>query len=144
MLIVHAPSDTMDYYKGGDFTKSGGHHYSDHPALFSPPPSSKVSASARQMHFERDPLREPEMPVLSLDGSFNCEATYPDKKNYTIRRAPRMQHHAIKILNNDVIADNHNVLEALQAHHISTVILVGVHTNLYAGAQPEWQVEPCA
>ena len=51
-------------------------------------------------------------------------------ENYTVHRAPIMQHHAIKIVNGDVIANDYDVLEALQQHHITTVILMGVHTNL--------------
>ena len=135
MLIIHAPSDTLDFYRGGDFRDSGGYYYSDHPALFSPPPSSNLAASALQREFGRDPIKEPDMPVLSIEGSFNCEDVYPATKNYTANRAPRMQNHAIQIVNDDIIADGHNVLEALRAHHISNVIVMGVHTNLYVGAQ---------
>jgi hypothetical protein len=130
MLIIHAPSDALKYYKGGGFRDSEGHYHRNHPALFSPAPFSKLAASARQMQFERDPHMEPEMPVISAVGSFNCEDTYPDQQNYTVHRAPIMQHHAIKIVNGDVIANDYDVLEALQLHHITTVILMGVHTNL--------------
>ena len=130
MLIIHAPSDALTYYKGGGFRGSDGDYHRNHPALFSPAPFSKLAASARQMQFERDPHMEPEMPVISAVGSFNCEDTYPDQQNYTVHRAPIMQHHAIKIVNGDVIANDYDVLEALQQHHITTVILMGVHTNL--------------
>jgi hypothetical protein len=130
MLIIHAPSDALKYYKSGGFRDSDGHYHRNHPALFSPAPFSKLAASARQMQFERDPHMEPEMPVISEVGSFNCEETYPMQQNYTIYRAPIMQHHAIKIVNGDVIANDYYVLEALKQHHITTVILMGVHTNL--------------
>ena len=138
MLIIHAPSDALEYYKGGDFRDSDGHYYTyhAHPALWSPAPSSKLAESARQKHFERDPRMEPEMPVLSTVGSFNCEDVYPDKTNYTVSQAPIMQHDAIEILTSDVIADGHDVLEALRLHRITTVVLMGVHTNLCDRLRP--------
>ena len=47
-----------------------------------------------------------------------------------------MQHDAIEILTSDVIADGHDVLEALRLHRITTVVLMGVHTNLCDRLRP--------
>ena len=138
MLIIHAPSDALKYYKGGGFRDSDGHYHRNHPALFSPAPFSKLAASARKMHFERDPHMEPEMPVISVVGSFNCEDMYPDQKDFIVHRAPIMQHPAIKIVIGDVIANDYDVLEALEQHLITTVILMGVHTNLCVQTTVEW------
>ncbi|GAA5018493.1 isochorismatase family protein [Actinopolymorpha pittospori] len=104
-LIVHAPSETLDFYR-------------DHPArrrLADVPPLQPPSTPA---------LPEPSLPIDDSDGGSDTgeESWYP---------AWSRQHEAIRIDDRDAISDDGTeVYSLLRAEERRTVLILGVHTNM--------------
>ena len=104
MLIIHAPSDTMEFYKDAPqrlailrFPKS-------------PPPPPLA-------------LTDPPLPIDDSDGG--CDT--PDK----FYKAWTRQHPAIRIDDRDLISDNgQEIYSALQLRGINALFVMGVHTNM--------------
>lgn len=103
--IIHAPSDTIDFY-------------TDHPARLSilkiptavPPP-------------ERE-MEDPPQPVDASDGGSDTGET-------NMYKAWHRQHPAIEIDDGDAISDNGQEVYNLLAHKgIKNLIFMGVHTNM--------------
>ena len=107
MFIVHCPSDTMDFYK-------------DSPARLRMKEFSKVEFPKALA------LPDPPLPIDDKDGG--CDDV-PAPKMF---RAWKSQHPAITIdAARDGVTDNgQEVYNALKAKGITTLFVMGVHTNM--------------
>lgn len=119
VLIIHCPSDTMDYYKDT--------------------PQRQLAQSApvvkTEIPLERwcklDPAREGErLPIDDSDGGCDCDRPV---KNY---RAWTRQHPAIEIAPQDAITDSAEAFYLMKQRGISNVIVMGVHTNMCVLGRP--------
>jgi nicotinamidase-related amidase len=108
ILIIHAPSDTMDFYK----TNPARLNILQFPVVQPPPPVA---------------VNEPPLPIDDSDGG--CDnpnnSLKPNTKVWT------REHPAIHIRENDLVSDNGlEVYKALRARGIQTLLVAGVHTNM--------------
>lgn len=111
VTIIHAPSDTMDFYK-------------DHPARkraieapYSEPPKP----------LDHD---DPPLPVDASDGGSDTGEVSPYK-------AYSRQHPAIEIKDSDYISDSGQEIYNILAHNcIKNLIFIGVHTNMCILGRP--------
>jgi len=105
VLIIHAPSDTMDFYK-------------DYP---------QRQAILRIAKSEPPPPRQIDAPPLPIDDSHGgC-----DSEGDQVYQAWKRQHPAIGIAAQDLISDNGaEIYNALRARGIGTLLVAGVHTNM--------------
>jgi nicotinamidase-related amidase len=105
ITIIHAPSDTMDFYK-------------DHPERL------KVLSVPHVDPPEPKPHDDPPQPVDSSDGGSDTG----EPNSY---KAWHRQHPAIEIDSNDYISDNgQEVYNVLAQKGIKNLIFMGVHTNM--------------
>jgi len=106
VLIVHAPSDTMNFYKDSPARK----RVLDAPKAEPPKPADHPD------------------PPLPIDASDQGCDTPPDKSH----RAWKRQHPAIEIdESRDAVSDNGRELCNLyRARGIKTILIMGVHTNM--------------
>jgi nicotinamidase-related amidase len=108
ILIIHAPSETMDFYK-------------DHPARL------RILQFPQVQPPEPLALTEPPLPIDDSDGG--C-----DNPNNSLKPNTRVwtrEHSAIHIMNTDLISDNgREVYNALHARGIQTLLFAGVHANM--------------
>lgn len=108
VLIVHAPSDTMDFYKDAAQRKAA----QNAPSAPTPPP----------FHSTHPP--EPPLPIDDSDGG--CDSG--EKPWY---KAWSRQHPALEIMPEDIVSDNGDeVYNVFHQRGIKNVILMGVHTNM--------------
>ena len=117
VLIVHAPSDCMDYYKDYPGRKEALKYSS---AIF-----NKVMnvISAEGLPTEKDAI----WPIDQSDGGCTDVA---DKGNVD-RRVWTKENGQIDVMNNDVISDaGDEIAGVFAARGIRNVILMGVHTNM--------------
>lgn len=109
--VIHASSDTMDFYK-------------DHPA--------RLRALAAP-HVEPPELMEHPDPPLPVDASDGGSDT-GEEKSY---KAWSRQHPAIEILDADFISDSgQEIYNILKQHDIKNLIYMGVHTNMCVLGRP--------
>jgi nicotinamidase-related amidase len=108
ILIIHAPSDTMAYYKGAP----------QRAAILRIAPVAPPSPLA---------LTDPPLPIDDSDGG--CDTpNNPLPVNY---RAWTKQHGAIHIAESDLISDNGaEVYSALRSRGIRNLLVAGVHANM--------------
>ena len=108
ILIIHAPSETMPYYKDAPQRLS----ILSTPLLSPPAPLA---------------LTDPPLPIDDSDGG--CDTpNNPLPVNY---RAWTKQHAAIRIGPSDLISDNgREVYSALQLRGIKNLLVAGVHANM--------------
>lgn len=111
--IIHAPSDTLDFYK-------------DHPArqraLAARPaePSSPIGGWC-----SLQPEVEGQLPIDDSDGGCDCQPQCKQGKAWS------RQHPAIRIDDADVISDNgQEVYNYLTEHRVKNIVYMGVHTNM--------------
>jgi nicotinamidase-related amidase len=108
VLIIHAPSDTMDHYKEAP----------QRLAMLSIPPVRPPAALT---------LTEPPLPIDDSDGG--CDT--PNNPLPVNFRNWTKETPAISIGAADLISDNGNeVYSALRHHGIKTLFLAGVHANM--------------
>ena len=108
VLIIHSPSDVIDFYK-------------DHPAR------KRVLEVRRRKPRERK-HDDPPMPFLREHGSTDTPAidTWKKGKGYPWTR----QHKGITIRNGDAVsADGAEVYSLMKAEGIKQMMIMGVHTN---------------
>ena len=104
MLIVHAPSDTMEFYKDA-------------------PQRQKALSTPKVATPQPLALSDPALPVDSSDGG--CDT--PDK----FYKAWSRQHRAITIEPQDIITDKGDeVYTQLKLRNIQHLFVAGVHTNM--------------
>ncbi|MFO7976905.1 MAG: metallopeptidase TldD-related protein [Candidatus Hydrogenedentota bacterium] len=116
VLIVHAPSGTLDFYKGT-------------PARQRCIDAPKVETAVPLKWNELDPSREATLPIDDSDGGWEgpvAEGTRPQTR----------QHPAITITDKDAIGDGAGVFYLLEQQGIENVILTGVHTNMCVLGRP--------
>ncbi len=108
VLIVHAPSDTMNYYAQA-------------------PQRLAILAIAPAQPPAPLPLTDPPLPIDDSDGG--CDTpNNPLPVNY---RAWTKEHPAIRIAPSDLISDNgREVYSALQSRGVKTLLVAGVHANM--------------
>jgi nicotinamidase-related amidase len=108
VLIIHAPSDTMQYYKGAP----------QHLNILAIP---AVQPPADQA------LTDPPLPIDDSDGG--CDT--PNNPLPVNFRAWTKEHAAIHIAPSDLISDDgREVYNALQSRGIKTLFVAGVHANM--------------
>lgn len=119
ILIIHAPSDTMDFYKEFPQRKKAG-------AL----PRAEAPAGIGQWK-SLNQQKEGPLPIDDSDGG--CD-DLPQCANY---KAWKKQIEALEIKDDDYISDRGDeVYNILQAHGIDNVIILGVHTNMCVLGRP--------
>ncbi|HET8549106.1 MAG TPA: isochorismatase family protein [Bryobacteraceae bacterium] len=108
MLVIHAPSSTLDFYRD----------YPQRRRVFDIPRTEPPAA--------RD-LTDPPLPIDDSDGG--CDTpNNPLPVNFA---AWKRQHAAIRIAGNDLISDNgREVYSALKQRGIEHLLVAGVHTNM--------------
>jgi nicotinamidase-related amidase len=105
ILIIHAPSDTMDFYK-------------DYP---------QRQAILRIPRTEPPEPKRIDAPPLPIDDSRGGCDTEGDQ----VYQAWTRQHASIRIAAPDLISDNGaEIYSALKARGIDTLLVAGVHTNM--------------
>ena len=107
MTIIHCPSDTMDFYK-----ESKARRRAEDAKKVDPPKQKVIDA--------------PALPIDDSDGG--CDDADPPK----FRKAWTRQHKAIEVdEERDFVSDSGTeVYSILQSKGITTVIVMGVHTNM--------------
>jgi type 1 glutamine amidotransferase/nicotinamidase-related amidase len=111
-LIVHAPSDTMGYYKDTPQRKSA----QDAPLAKTPV----------EFHWNRcDPSVEPPLPIDDSDGGCDCDP--PCKTVIAWKR----EHAAVEVFPEDTISDQgREIYNLFVQHGIRNVLFCGVHANM--------------
>jgi nicotinamidase-related amidase len=106
MLIVHAPSDTMDFYQ-------------DHPARQRITHTPPIEPPADLKH------PDPPLPIDHSDDGSDTDGDQPHK-------AWKSQHAAISIdAERDIISDDgRQIYSFLQSRGIDRLLIMGVHTNM--------------
>jgi nicotinamidase-related amidase len=108
VLIIHAPSDTMEFYKDA-------------------PQRKRILAFPRTPLPEPLALSDPPLPIDDSDGG--CDTETGNQPVNT--RVWTRQHAAITIAESDLISDNgQEVYSALKERGITTLLVMGVHTNM--------------
>ena len=111
--IIHAPSDTLDFYR-------------DHPArkraLAAKPAKAPLEIGG---WCSLEPEREGALPIDDSDGGCDCEPQCKTGSPWT------RQHAAIRIDDSDIISDNgQEVYNYLVENGVKNIIYMGVHTNM--------------
>lgn len=105
ILIIHAPSETMDFYKD----------YPQRRVMLEMPPVNPPAGLG---------LLAPPLPIDDSDGG--CQT--PGEKEH---QAWTRENSILKIAPNDVISDNgREIYSLLQQKNIKTLFIMGVHANM--------------
>ncbi|VTS05792.1 ThuA domain-containing protein [Tuwongella immobilis] len=115
-LIIHCPSDTMEFYKDTPQRKR---------AQMAPKATPKVPL---ERWCKLDPKSEAPLPIDDTDGG--CESTV---KNY---RAWSRQIATLEIAEPDAITDSDEAYHLMMSRGIDQVIVIGVHTNMCVLGRP--------
>ncbi|MER3485468.1 MAG: hypothetical protein C4345_05325 [Chloroflexota bacterium] len=103
--IIHAPSETMDFYAGTPYRQ-------------------RIQAVPHVEPSEPLALDDPPLPIDASDGG--C-----DTGEKPWHRAWTRQHPAITICGDDVVSDNGREIYSFLRHRgIDTLVILGVHTNM--------------
>ncbi len=117
VLVVHAPSGTMDHYKDWPQRR----RTLDAPAAKLDPPARGWC--------KLDPQREAPLPIDDRAGG--C-----DTPGLEQRRAWQKQIESLEIAPDDAIGDGADILNLLEHRGIRNVMIVGVHTNMCVLGRP--------
>ncbi|MBS0265038.1 MAG: isochorismatase family protein [Planctomycetes bacterium] len=117
-LIIHCPSDTLDFYKDT--------------------PQRRLAQMAPAVETKRplerwcriDPTHESPLPIDDTDGGCDCS---PQCKNY---KAWSRQIDQIKVEPGDAITDSGEAYFLMRSRGIDNVIVMGVHTNMCVLGRP--------
>jgi nicotinamidase-related amidase/type 1 glutamine amidotransferase len=115
-LIIHCPSDTMDFYANTPQRRL---------AQAAPPVEPKVPL---QRWCKLDPAKEGPLPIDDSDGG--CEENIKSYKAWT------RQHEAITIEPGDAITDSAEAYYLMRQRGIENVAVMGVHTNMCVLGRP--------
>jgi nicotinamidase-related amidase len=118
VLIIHCPSDTMDFYRDAPQRKL---------AQAAPKATPKVPL---QNWCSLDEQREGPLPIDDSDGGCDCD---PQCKNF---KAWSRQIPAIQIHEDDAITDSAEAWYLMQQRGIENVIVMGVHINMCVLGRP--------
>jgi putative membrane-bound dehydrogenase-like protein len=118
VLIIHCPSDTLDFYK-------------DHPGRKL---AQQTPAAATKRPLERwchlVPEKEGKLPIDDSDGGCDCGEPV---KNY---KAWSRQIAALEIRDGDAITDSAEAYNLMKQRGVENVIVMGVHTNMCVLGRP--------
>ncbi len=119
VLIIHAPGGTMD-------------HYRQHPGyrMARNAPVVSTDPRLRLRWFERDRLKEPELPIDFSDGG--CDDPEPGPMDRTYRK----QIDLIPIEAGDAIGDDLAIFYLLRQRGIENVLILGAATNMCVLGRP--------
>ena len=118
-LIIHCPSDTLDFYKDTPQRKLAQ----------SAPVVETAIPLQRWCHLDKS-IEGSALPIDDSDGGCDCDTPV---KNY---RAWSRQHPAIEIAANDAITDSAEAFYLMKQKGITNVIVMGVHTNMCVLGRP--------
>ncbi len=118
LLIIHCPSDTMDFYKDTP----------QRQLAMAAPPFAAQPALERWIRLM--PQRESALPIDDSDGGCDCDPPVAS------RRAWSRQHPAIEIFPGDAITDSPEAFHLMKQRGIRNVIVMGVHTNMCVLGRP--------
>jgi len=117
-LIIHCPSDTMDFYK-------------DHPGRKLAQSAPKVvTAIPLEGWCPLKPDRESGLPIDDSDGG--CDGC-PDCPSF---KAWKSQHPGLEILDGDAITDSAEAFYLMRQRGITNVLVMGVHINMCVLGRP--------
>jgi nicotinamidase-related amidase len=117
MLIIHAPSNTMEFYK-------------DHPGrklAQNAPHSSYISLHDWK---NLDLAKEAPLPIDDSDGGCDCSIKCSEDKPWT------RQIEVIDVVDTDAITDNAEAIHLMRARGIENVIMMGVAVNMCVLGRP--------
>lgn len=118
VLIIHGPSDTMDFYK-------------DHPGRIRAQSAPIVETSVPFENAGRLDLEiEKELPVDSSDGGCACKPQCKQGSPW------RRQIEILEIKDEDAITDSIEAFYLMKQRGITNVIVMGVHTNMCILGRP--------
>jgi type 1 glutamine amidotransferase/nicotinamidase-related amidase len=133
VLIIHAPSSCMDYYKG-------------HPARIRAQDAPRASNLPKDIGAWCYKIPSEEQGIYPLDQSDSCDTDPAEQKAHEAKlkemgrnpRAPwKSQIDVLKIHDQDAISDSGvEIWNLLENRGIKNVILVGVHTNMCVLGRP--------
>ncbi len=118
-LIIHCPSDTLDFYK-------------DHPARKRAQAAPVAEAKRPLERWCRiDPAKEPPLPIDDTDGGCDCAEPVKNYKAWS-RQIATLEIDAEK----DAITDSAEAYYLMKQRGIRNVIVMGVHTNMCVLGRP--------
>lgn len=118
VLIIHAPSDTMEFYK-------------DHPGRNLAKSAPTVETSVPMQSWKSLDLHmEGELPIDDSDGGCECEPKCKVGLPWT------RQIETLVIMEEDAITESAEALYLMKQRGIENVILMGVHTNMCVLGRP--------
>lgn len=118
MLVIHCPSECMDFYKETPQRKLAQ----------TAPPVATARPIERWCRLDKD--REGELPIDDTDNGCDCEPRCTPRKAWTRQIA------ALEIAPEDAITDSAEAYYLMRARGIKNVIVVGVHTNICVLGRP--------
>lgn len=117
-LIIHCPSDTMDFYK-------------DHPGRKLAQAAPKIATRVPlQGWCSLNGNKEPALPIDDSDGG--CDGC-PDCPSY---KAWTREHPGLEIMDGDAITDSEEAFYLMRQRGITNVIVMGVHINMCVLGRP--------
>jgi nicotinamidase-related amidase len=118
VLIIHCPSETMNFYK-------------DHPARRRAQTAPKVDlAPIKETCRDRVPASEPALPIDDADGGCDDQPQCPQGLPW------RRQVATIQIHDQDAITDSAEAYFLMHERGITNVIIMGVHQNMCVLGRP--------
>ena len=118
-LIIHCPSDTLDFYKDTPQRRL---------AQSAPKVETKIPLQ-NWCHLDEN-IEGKALPIDDSDGGCDCENPV---RNY---RAWSRQHPAIEIRDGDAVTDSAEAFYLMKQRGISNVVVMGVHTNMCVLGRP--------
>ena len=118
-LIIHCPSDTLDFYKDTPQRKL---------AQAAPKVPAKIELKG-WCHLDKS-VEGAALPIDDSDGGCDCAEPV---KSY---RAWSRQHPAIEIADHDAITDSAEAFYLMKQRGIKNVVVMGVHTNMCVLGRP--------
>ena len=118
VLIIHAPSDTLDFYAG---------HPGRKLAQDAPPVATAIPLE-RWVHLI--PEREGRLPIDDSDGGCDCQPQCSQGHPW------RRQIAAIEIMDGDAITDSAEAFYLMRQRGIENVLIMGVHVNMCVLGRP--------
>jgi nicotinamidase-related amidase/type 1 glutamine amidotransferase len=119
VMIIHCPSDTLDFYQDTPQRK-----------LAEAAPVVKTKIPLQNWCHLDSAVEGASLPIDDSDGGCDCAEPV---KNY---RAWSRQHPAIEIAPQDAITDSAEAFYLMQQRGITNVIVMGVHTNMCVLGRP--------
>jgi len=120
VLIIHCPSNTMEFYK-------------DHPGRKLAQDALKVQTARALVNWcYLDKDHEAPLPIDDTDGGCDCERTWKKGDPYPWTR----QISILEIKDGDAITDSAEAYYLMRQRGIKNLIVMGVHTNMCVLGRP--------